>query len=338
MNIKYINTLENRNRLHDELVKTSQFIEVKYSDNFKMDVIDASMNHSIVWVDLSSFDQDTYTKALEEIKSPEFESIACLMTIFVVLPLQPGPDPKPKPNPGLIPFEDIIDTHNIPYPNIDLIKVVKTYNLPWQAIYSEYFWTSISGNGNIALFGNKTYKLNEEDVVLFMLGSRYFGKVRYVFKFSDEESMRLQNAFKTITLLLHGLGNPAKLPISKAFDFVNNYNISSSFDLRKIQSYISDENGNLVIDSKKILDLASNISVPLKTLNFDYWLKAIIGRMTIEKHKNEFIAKYSLGVYNAAYHLFSGLEHSTDFVFVTLFELTDRKDFDDAFTKAQYFM
>lgn len=112
--------------------------------------------------------------------------------------------------------------------------------------------------------------MTEEDVVLFLLGSRYLSKIRFVFKFSDVESKRFSNTFKTLTFLLHGLDSPNRLPISSAKDFVSNYNIAPCYNIDKIVSYISDENGNLKLLPEKMALLAQNISEPLKRLNFDY--------------------------------------------------------------------
>lgn len=58
----------------------------------------------------------------------------------------------------------------------------------------------------------------------------------------------------------------------------------------------------------------------------------------IERHKEIYISKYSAEDYANAYHEFSGLEHSTDFVFVSLFEFADHEKFDEYFAKAIQFV
>lgn len=105
---------------------------------------------------------------------------------------------------------------------------------------------------------------------MFLLGSRYLSKIKFVFKFSESESKRFADTFKTLTFLLHGLDSPNKLPIHSAEEFVSNYNIAQNYNMSKIISYISDENGNLKLLPEKMALLAQNISEPLKKLNFDY--------------------------------------------------------------------
>lgn len=330
MKIKLLYT--NAESIYEKMNGSAQFAQIFYSHDFREAIISEAMEgHTILWLDLEK-DIANSKEVLKDLNEPEFKALENNITLYVVMPSSFVGAPHLEQE------SEIATMADMPYRNIDLMKIVNELKLPWQAIYSEYFWTSIAANGSIALFENKRYILSDEDVALFILGSRYFGKIKNVFKFDFEENKKLSDTFKTITLALHGVENPKKLPISNVRELVSNYNLAVNFNQDKIVSYLGDEEGNFKIVIAKINELALKISAALKVLNFDYWLKAIIGRLVIERNKNNFIAKYSDEIYAADYHVFSGLEHSTDFVFVSLFTLVDKNGFDGAFTRAQEFM
>lgn len=251
-------------------------------------------------------DNTSLTDVLEQLKDSQLDATVMVEEFLSAL-LRDGTEIKPFHIRGA-------DA----YPNLNFMTIVNDYYLPWNAIYSEYFWEAIRlGKGNVVLFDNHKFKLTEVDVAVLILTTRYLTKVPQIFTVSQLDASKLTKLFKTFTSFFHAVKYKDQLNLDA---IISCYAYDKSFSTQKIKQWLSFGTSNfLEFNYQKILALADNLSDFMKSLNFHYFLRAMVGRwLTLKIEK-----KISHAVFNKYYLEFSLLEHSVDYVFVELFEFKD---------------